>query len=252
MHLPKVLIGIPTYFGKDYCLDEFLASLQKIDYANKDVLFVDNSDDPAHAEVLRAKGFFVEYCKAVGFYEKIVASRNVIRQRGIEGKYDFVFFLDSDVFVPSDVLNKLVLHNVSVVSGVCFTIWYADGVPRVRPVIFKENTDKTMVIMNDEVKKERLYEIKACGGACVLVRRDVLEKVLFSVPEDQKTSEDILFCLNARKQGFSIFADTSVQCKHSIMYEGKNVLVYLDTNKKMCVDGVYKSFSTILLNGEKR
>ncbi len=240
--LPKVLVGIPTYGGKDYCLDLFITSLKAIEYPNKDVLFVDNSDDPAHAGVIRAKGFTVEYIKAVGFYEKIVASRNLIRQKGLEGKYDFVFFLDSDVFVPPDVITKLVVHGVPVVSGVCFTIWRADGVSKVRPVIFKENTDNTMIIMNEEVRVPGLYGVKACGGACVLVRRDVLEKVSFSVPQDQKTSEDILFCLNARKQGFSVFADTSVQCKHSIMYEGKNVLVYLGEDKKMHVDDVYEEY----------
>ncbi|MEM4264041.1 MAG: glycosyltransferase family 2 protein [Candidatus Woesearchaeota archaeon] len=231
----KVLIGIPTYDGKDYCLDEFLDSLNKIDYPNKEILFIDNSDDPLHAEIIRKKGFNVVHITANDYYDKILKSRNAIRTYFLSKDFDYLFFIDSDTFVPADALQKLVKHDKDIISGVVFTLWTFGGEPKVRPSLFSYVSDEKMKVMTSESTKPGLYEIFSCGTACMLIKRAVLVKLSFTMPEDQKTSEDYWFCQKARQHGFKLWADTSVQCKHSIISNNKNLVIYLK-DWKMHID----------------
>ena len=40
MEGPKVLVGCPTSFHKDYCLKEYVVGLNKLTYKNKDILLI--------------------------------------------------------------------------------------------------------------------------------------------------------------------------------------------------------------------
>ena len=234
---PKVLIGIPTYNGKDYCLDEFIESIKKIDYPNKEIIFMDNSDDLMHAEIIRKKGFNTVYLKAKDYYDKIIRSRNAIRSYFLAKDFDYLFFIDSDVMVPADALQKLVKHDKDIVSGVVYTIWTLEGQTKIRPILFEYNDETTRKIMKTKSKTPGLHEIAACGAGCMLVKRKVHAKISFAMPEDKKTSEDYWFCYLAEKQGFKIYADTSVQCKHSIISNsGKNVTLQLGSDGKIIAE----------------
>lgn len=67
-----------------------------------------------------------------------------------------------------------------------------------------------------------LKRIFRCGSSCVLIKREVFEKLekpyyQFMYNEDgtQHTrSEDIGFCDHAREAGFELWADTDVVCQH--------------------------------------
>ena len=229
---PKILIGIPTYDGKDYCFEEFIESLNKIDYPNKEIIFIDNSDDPLHAEIIRKKGFNAVHIKADDYYEKIIRSRNAIRSYFLAKDFDFLLFLDSDTFPKPDVLKDLVSHDKDIISGVVYALWTFYGQPIIRPSLFEYNDENTMKVMTAKSKTPGIYEITACGGACMLIKRSVLVKISFSLPENGQT-EDYFFCQKAKKEGFKIYADTSVQCKHSIISNEQNLVIFLGDDGKM-------------------
>lgn len=233
MKYPKVLIGIPTYDGKDYCLDEFIESIKKIDYPNKEIFFVDNSDDPMHAEIIRKKGLNVVHVTATDYYEKILKSRNAIRTYFLSKDFDYLFFVDSDTFVPEDALQKLVKQDKDIISGVVFTIWTFEGQAKIRPSLFEYVDEGKMKVMTTKSKTPGIYELAACGAACILIKRAVIVKLSFTMPNDRQTSEDYFFCHRAKKEGFKIYADTSVQCKHSIISNEQNLVIFLGDDGKM-------------------
>ena len=69
---------------------------------------------------------------------------------------------------------------------------------------------KTMFI---EAKSK---EAITCGLGCVLIKKNVLEKVEFRHDKEKSPWDDVWFCEDSRKEGFKVYVDTSVKCKHYV------------------------------------
>ena len=52
---PKVLVGCPTYEGKEYILDRYIERVKEFTYDNYDILLVDNSKTNDYAKKIKAK-----------------------------------------------------------------------------------------------------------------------------------------------------------------------------------------------------
>jgi hypothetical protein len=144
-------------------------------------------------------------------------ARNTAVQRAIEGGYTWLLFLDDDVVPPANVFDLLSRHGLDIVSG----LYYRRSKP-VMPVMMREVPQGTEYITS--FTPGTLLEADLVGSGCLLIHRRVLlgmKKPWFEwlldhdeLPENQRCSEDYDFCRKARKAGFRIFVDTSVQCKH--------------------------------------
>ena len=66
----------------------------------------------------------------------------------------------------------------------------------------------------NEVPENELIETITCGLGCVLIKRNVLEKVKFRYDKEKSPWDDVWFCEDARKEGFKVYLDTGVRCKH--------------------------------------
>ena len=55
--VPKILIAVPTYEGKNYCLDEFLENIKNFDYPKNrlEIFIADNSKTNANAKYINNK-----------------------------------------------------------------------------------------------------------------------------------------------------------------------------------------------------
>lgn len=222
---PKVLVGCPTYKGKDYCLLKYAKAVLSLNYDNYNILLVDNSKTGDYIEDIKKTG--IPVLKDVhneNHKESIVHSRNLLRKKALEQGYDYLLSLEQDVIPPKDIIEKLLAHNKKIISAVYFTIYKFKGVQKLRPLIWGEvpgEKDK-MQFLNLEVKEAMkskqpsLKKILMCGLGCVLIHRDVLEKIEFRNHPEYKTYDDFQFCQDSREKGFDIFADLSVSCNHLI------------------------------------
>lgn len=149
-------------------------------------------------------------------------ARNSICMKALEIGAKFVFMLDSDVITPSQTVLRLMKHNLPIVSGV----YHRRSPPAGVPVMIKSGQWVTQYPENS------LIEVDLVGAGCLLIRRDVLEKLPPQRPEAGKhwfdwkvdakgvlpdgecLSEDFTFNLHARRHGFRTYVDTSVLCKH--------------------------------------
>lgn len=127
-------------------------------------------------------------------------------------KITHMFFIDDDITVPPDGLLQLLSHDVPVVTGLCIQ----RGFPYL-PCVFHRGEDNKLVHVTKFC--EGLQEIDACGAACLLIRRDVLEAVeatgekWFDWPASG-ISEDLAFCERVKKLGYPIALDFAVKCGH--------------------------------------
>lgn len=229
---PRVLVGCPTFEGYQYCLKAYANRVKNLSYGFYDVLLVDNSKGQDYSRKIQQSGLKVSKAEYVqNVYERIVASRNIIRQKALEGNYDFFLSLEQDVIPPLDVIERLIRHQKDVVSGVYYKIYEVDVKDKqgtisrkktILPLIFKpsEDSHKMHVCYPHEVQGNKFFKIRACGLGCVLISRKVLEQVAFRYDPDKNTFDDFLFCTDAIEKGFELYADTSVKCEHLFLKKG--------------------------------
>ena len=116
---PKVLLGCPTSFHKEYALKEYAEAVKTLDYDNYDILLVDNSPDDIYLNKIKNLGLNVikgEYFESA--IKRIIESRNLLRKYSLDHNYDYFFSLEQDVLPNKDALSKLAMHNKEIVSGI--------------------------------------------------------------------------------------------------------------------------------------
>ncbi|MEM4263448.1 MAG: hypothetical protein QW666_00950 [Candidatus Woesearchaeota archaeon] len=212
---PKILIGCPTWEGKKYCLKEYAEAIKKLDYDNFDVLIVDNSKDDSYLNEIKKAGFnAVKGPWHEKARDRIIESRNLIKEYALKNGYDYFFSLEQDVIVQPDTLKKLLSHNKQIISGIVMNNLPVGDTIKLMPMIYvPHKLDSTGLdyISEDALKKSQLIEIKACALSCVLIHKDVLSKITFRYTGG---FDDMMFCKDALDAGFKIYADTSVKPKH--------------------------------------
>lgn len=141
---------------------------------------------------------------------------------------DWLLFIDSDMVFPVDTIVRL-LHSAEmagtkIIGGLCVMVT-ADGPI---PTLYQpadSSTDVTRVLL--QAPQDQILQVFATGAACLMVHRDVLEAVREASPADRNfcwfqekvintrwVSEDITFCLQAYKLGYSVFVDTTLSIGH--------------------------------------
>jgi len=230
--MPSVLVGCPTYEGYRYCLKTYADRVTSLSYPQYDVVLADNSQGNDYAHEIKLQGLEVirgRHLKNV--YERIVESRNLLREKMLKGKYDYFLSLEQDVIPPIDIIERLIRHHKDVASGIYYKLYGVkvrgkDGVVRDKKTLlplvftFSNEKDKMCVCYPKDVEGDHFFKIRACGLGCALISRRVLEKVKFRYDPSKSTFDDFLFCSDVIDQGFDIYADTSVKCKHLFLEKG--------------------------------
>lgn len=237
MNIPKVLVGVITASPYRYCLDEFIKSVRSFIYNNFDLLIVDNSKDNSYYDLLKSINLNVikdEYTEDIR--ERLVHSRNILRDYILENNYDYLLSLEQDIIAPKDTINRLIRHNKDVVTAVYFKLVeksYFEKNKLIKkakelyPVLFqfapKEMHDKMRFVLPSEVQGDKFFKVRGCGLGCILMSKKVLKKISFKTVKGNTSYDDLWFCDDAIKNGFDIYADTSVKCKHLFLKKDKNL-----------------------------
>lgn len=147
-------------------------------------------------------------------------SRNKIASKAVELGVDYVLWIDSDMILAPDTLEKLMKHmeaGKNIVSGV-----YYRRSGSYTPVMFKSLTrleDGGVKSENyDDYPKDAPFKVAGVGFGCVLMRASILFEMFaqyndWFTPEG-RAGEDVSFCMRATDMGFEIWVDPSVQCGH--------------------------------------
>lgn len=158
------------------------------------------------------------------FVERLpwAAARNEIVFKAKKHSFEWIFFIDDDVFIPDDALVSLMSHGKKIVSGVYWT----KATPS-SPVIFKEMGAGPFY----DFELRKLIEIAGSGLGCCLIHMSVFDAFdKAGIPyfvenwifHDKKSGnnlkcpvgEDHYFFTKARELGFTVYADTNVLCDH--------------------------------------
>ena len=142
-------------------------------------------------------------------------ARNEIAKRALEGGYDYVLMVDSDIVLPKCALIRLLQDGKPAVFGV-YPRKYVDFVE----VIKYGAPWEWNVFSNEESKRDDVVEVKAVGFGCALLDVDVFRHLNYPYFKYEiyeggsHLSEDYYFCRIAMEAGYGIFADFGVRCGH--------------------------------------
>lgn len=152
--------------------------------------------------------------------------------------FQYLFFLDSDVILPKDALQKLLSHNLPLVCGIYKSkkpngFWNAIWMKSLTP-------DGKEAFVPVASWTDRLFAVDVTGCGCMLAHRKVFEGIraktdlpFFMWTKDRdpellkkmniptelmplmgEISEDFWFCLLAKYCGFPVVIDGDVLCGH--------------------------------------
>ncbi len=225
MYLPKVLIATPTYEGKNYCLEQFIDNVKKFSYPQSrvDFMIFDNSAEPKNAKMINTKyGVKVHWRDYAGMtlIQKLAETHEAIRQHAINNHYDFILHLESDVFPPVDVIERLLWTKKSII-GVPYNL-FGGGQRRLVTQGFKEGdvaqdwfiTALPLGFNHHWFFDGTIKRVSTNGIGCTLMRVKTIGNTPFRFVEGDVAAPDTWFTRDLMAKKIPYYVHTGMLCFH--------------------------------------
>ena len=238
---PKVLIASPTASAKDYSFDAWIENVFGFMYPNFDIVMFDNTNDGGkYAQELnervrlkyadkkpRFKCFnsLVKHNAEINnIYMKLALSHNDCRDFCLNNNYDYMLHLESDIFPPNDVIERLIFHKKNIIGGM-YHIY--DGFDRTLLIynhleLAPNSVTSKVCTLDDEILLVNggVIKIAQCGLGCILISNKVLKKIKFRYENFSECYPDTLFAEDSHKYNIPTYCDTSIVCRHDNKFWG--------------------------------
>lgn len=155
--------------------------------------------------------------------EKMPALRNMTVRRALEGGYDYLFSVDTDIILHPETLLRLLDADKDIVSELFWTNGWCNA------WMYDQSSGMTTkwVIPG-------LYQV-GMTGACTLIKREVLAQGVDFTPisniRKALWGEDRWFCIRAAVLGFEMWIDT--HCPPWHLYSEKEYQIFIDRPIKL-------------------
>lgn len=219
--MPLVYIILVNYNGyKD--TTECVNSLKKINYSNYKIIIVDNASFDNSVEILKKKLSdckIIESKKNLGF----AGGNNLGIKYALGNKADYILLLNNDTLVESNFLNNMInSFNVDNRIGLVgckimyYTqkniIWYGGGYIDWFRFIGAHYGMKQIDKGQCNVEKE----IDFMTGCCMLIKREVFEKIRLLTEDYFMYFEDVDFCVKVKDAGYKIWYNPKAIIYHKV------------------------------------
>jgi hypothetical protein len=225
--MKKILIASPTAVLKDYCFDEWMKNVTNFTYPNTELYLCDNSSDREYFNDIKKRYKHLNDFFNVGrvtpsqydlSYKHILAkSHERCRKYALENNFDYMLHLETDIFPPIDVIERLLeakrevigaLYHIELGERSTLMIQQIEEFGDAHRETFNlEESDLEFV--DGEVKR-----VFSCGLGCTLIHKSVLKQVSFRYEEGSPVHPDSFYFADLNIKNIPVFVDTSIYCKH--------------------------------------
>jgi glycosyltransferase involved in cell wall biosynthesis len=168
--------------------------------------------------------------------ENIVDNRNEAREKALKIEADYYFLVDSDIILPKDAISKLMLQVGKKETTLDFPDGKGNVIPKGTPVPEKFivggwylhegkewNCGKWVAdntFTNIDGPQKSVINVDKIDLGCVLMKREVLEKISFRLDPQLRMNEDkimcecLMFAIDVQDAGWDLWMDGDVICKH--------------------------------------
>jgi len=160
------------------------------------------------------------------FATRIDKARVQLAQMFLNTNCDLMLCIDADSLYRPGLVDKLISHNKDIVSG----LYFSRRAP-CKPIMYKQKEFNTRFAPITEWEEGKLIEVDGVGMGFCLIKREVVEKIgaksfnsillkdlfdeqLLDVEDVSPMGGDLAFCQQARRNGFKVWVDTSVEVGH--------------------------------------
>jgi len=252
--IPKVLIATPVSERHKHLLDEWLKSLDSLDYENIEVCLVDTTPDiDEYYKLLKTKkvkGKKIKVFRYAWNYKKWMAvqwmafAREKIRKYFLDNDFDFLMWLDDDIFLPKWGIQRLLSYNKDNVGfyihvyfepetkpcllksgeiimgkGLDYYLWeeidaYKDFVKRFNEGTLNEYEKNLIPFIIKDTFHPQLFKTYGVNLGCLMVKREVIEQIPFRTHPTFIYGEDLWYFAEANEKKFEFWVDTNYRCVH--------------------------------------
>lgn len=166
-------------------------------------------------EIVFGRNDMKDYPDKPAAYADMTAKYNRGRQMALDGGYDALMTIESDMIIPPLALERMTRIDSDVVYGL-----YVSRHGGRKWLAFDHITDKpyTGASLSDIPEEAArcwgsVRETKGVGMGCTLIHRHVLESIEFRCP-DTTVANDWFFALDCAAHGFKQVHDLGVVCGH--------------------------------------
>jgi len=244
---PKIFIIILNFNGWSDTL-ECLDSLNKVVYDNFEVILIDNGSDdnyrlPTTNHQLKIEAIYNK--ENLGFAGGNNQGIKLALDPPAGGGADYVLLLNNDTTVESDFLTKLVQageanKKAGILGPVIYDYADRDKIQFAGGKINWAKTRGTHITIPPFEKGGRgeILPTDYITGCCLLIKKEVIEKIGLLSEDYFLYYEDTDWCLRAKKAGYECFliVDSKIYHKHSksaqefsypyIYYHSRNGLIF--------------------------
>ena len=148
--------------------------------------------------------------------------RNLMVNWSLINGFSWMLSVDSDIIMPKHSLQRLldIQDNTRAISsGTYIQRKEHQRIPEI--YIHNPETGGHQHLPIEEAEKDQVLDVEAVGFGCCLVRRDVFENVgdpwftyHSSLEFNKVLSEDVDFCMKAKRHGYQVVVDTGLKLGH--------------------------------------
>jgi len=227
----RVLLGSPVSKNPDV-LKNFLDGLQHIKHDNfsLDCIFIDDNYFQQSSDYLKFFEQKTQNCTIIKSWVKIpphgthkwdlevirkVANfKDFIIERAIEGNYDYLFLIDSDLLLNPNTIKHLITCNKDIISEIFWTSCKPGSSNKWGNVWSKNEYDLTPGFLNI-LKNPGIYKVGGLGACTLISRHALLMGVKFKELKNFTFyGEDRHFCVRATALGLTLYVDTHYPAYH--------------------------------------
>jgi hypothetical protein len=184
-------------------------------------------------------------------------ARNAIVEVALKIGADYLLMLDDDQVIdwedssgPSiqyEFLRTLIRHlEQDETRGIVGALYYHRG-GSCRPVLMREGSDGGFFYLRDDEIKGKLQEVAVAGGGAICLNMKIFDKIASPWFEaEMSLGTDVQICTKARKEGFSVWVDTSVVLGHVLsrreVITPRNRHLFMSENAERITEGVQSSW----------
>jgi len=234
---PRIMLACPIR-QKPEILKPFLDSITRLK-TEFDCVFIDDNTNPDSSNLLKTFEckVFTPEIKDEGNYQhdnfthkwddssiwKVAMFKDFLIEEAINGFYDYIFFIDSDLILHPETINQLISRKVDIISNIFWTSWQPNTKPmpnvwqsdEYNMFVNKSNPGKESQEFLEQITKPGYYEVGGLGACTLISRAAIVNGCRFAkIPNITFWGEDRHFCVRANALGFKLHVETTYPAYH--------------------------------------
>lgn len=212
---------IVTYNSAEF-IEKCIKSIELENHTDVELILLDNSSTDSTVQIIEEKFSSIRLVKNkhnVGFAA-------AVNQAVVQSKSDYLLILNPDTILETKFINKLhkFIEEKPDLSIIGFVLIGVNGehqptcwkTPSLKTLFFEMFLPYKLSLKLVTEKYNSLSEVDSVSGACMLVKRNVFEKLSGFDERFFMYLEDLDFCLRARKEGYKVFTNPEIKAVHHI------------------------------------